>query len=80
MADERKRRRWLRWVAVLLVLYPFSIAPAAWLCESINPDKDGWPLFIWSMIYLPMLMVAGLTGTGGRLIQYIDWFFALCKR
>jgi hypothetical protein len=75
---DGKRRGWVRtvaWIAVsILVIYPLSIGPVAWLTDKIDSSHKGLPTVVGAIVYRPVAITARLTGTDDALWRYIAWF------
>ena len=70
------KRGWTAvWIVVaLLVLYPLSIGPAAWLQDSVDRTGTGWTSRIFEQVYWPLCCTADVTGMHTFLARYIDLF------
>lgn len=78
MEGERKRmglRGSLYLILALLVLYPLSFGPAAWMLNKLEPDGSN-PILdrIFTAFYRPLSWVVYDTAMQGWLAQYLSWF------
>jgi hypothetical protein len=78
MAEERKRRRGpgtiAMWLVVILVLYPLSMGPAAWIGKRIDPSGDSLFAKAAMLLYAPLLITVHATQTEGYLFRYLSLF------
>lgn len=64
------------WSFVLLVVYPLSMGPAAWLVALIGPGFWGWHEWVYWTIYHPVQFAAQILGMEVLLRRYVDWFIS----
>lgn len=78
MDGERKRigvRGGLYIVVSLLVLYPLSFGPAAWVVHQLEPDGSNPTIDrIFTTFYRPLGWITYDTPMQGWLAEYMYWF------
>jgi hypothetical protein len=71
MSDEPKKRslmRWLLWRALfILVLYPLSSGPAAWLMEHSGAGPAG--AIVYMTVYRPIFALGSLSDTANEAFE-----------
>jgi len=76
-ARKQKRSTWAVWVwlvAMLLVFYPLTSGPVAWIVEKTDPNYSGWPTTAANIAYLPLAVAVEKTGMQPVLIRYTGLF------
>ena len=70
-----KRRRWRKsaiLALLVLVVYPLSIGPAAWLTRKAG--GSAWVQKAGDILYGPLGLATSLTGTDDWVMNYVDWW------
>ena len=68
---QEKSRAWINWAAVLLLAYPISVGPAAWICSVTDRD---WMWSAYANIYRPLIWAV----TRSRITDSVySWYVGL---
>ncbi len=70
---KKRRRKWVRWVVVLLVLYPLSYGPVTGFLDRTDP----WPTMAYDAFYTPLWWVCERVPLCDRAL---DWYLNICWR
>jgi len=74
--EGKKRFKWFRFIALMLVIYILSVGPVVYL--SVSKDDKRIPETVKD-IYYPAMIITGVFGLDDLLWDYTTWWYDLAR-